>query len=144
MDSIDKLSKRAREEYNKLSQKLQDIVIADKQREPKLTEGEKSEVDALEARIEQLRPAIQKIMDLLRAKEERLAGLEKGILDKIIEGTEVDALVSELVILRPAIPLLSEAQRAAHFEVSVAEQRINKIKKEARERELRLEVENEQ
>lgn len=144
MDSIDKLSKRAREEYNKLSQKLQDIVIADKQREPKLTEGERSEVDALEARIEQLRPAIQKIMDLLRAKEERLAGLEKGILDKIIEGTEVDALVSELVILRPAIPLLSEAQRAAHFEVSVAEQRINKIKKEARERELRLEVENEQ
>jgi len=144
MDSIDKLSKRAREEYNKLSQKLQDIVIADKQREPKLTEGEKSEVDALEARIEQLRPAIQKIMDLLRAKEERLAGLEKGILDKIIEGTEVDALVSELVILRPAIPLLSEAQRAAHFEVSVAEQRINKIKKEARERELRLEAENEQ
>lgn len=144
MDSIDKLSKRAREEYNKLSQKLQDIVIADKQREPKLTEGERSEVAALEARIEQLRPAIQKIMDLLRAKEERLAGLEKGILDKIIEGTEVDALVSELVILRPAIPLLSEAQRAAHFEVSVAEQRINKIKKEARERELRLEVENEQ
>lgn len=144
MDSIDKLSKRAREEYNKLSQKLQDIVIADKQREPKLTEGEKSEVDALEARIEQLRPAIQKIIDLLRAKEERLAGLEKGILDKIIEGTEVDALVSELVILRPTIPLLSKALRAAHFEVSVAEHRINKIKKEARERELRLEVENEQ
>lgn len=144
MDSIDKLSKRAREEYNKLSQKLQDIVIADKQREPKLTEGERSEVAALEARIEQLRPAIQKIMDLLRAKEERLAGLEKGILDKIIEGTKVDALVSELVILRPAIPLLSKALRAAHFEVSVAEQRINKIKKEARERELRLEVENEQ
>jgi hypothetical protein len=84
---------------------------------------------------------IQKLLDLINAKDARLKFLNRNIHTMIIDGGDVDALVAEYVLLAPAIQLLSEAHRSTSMENAIAESKIKDLKEAARQRELRQEVE---
>ncbi len=136
MDKLASLSKKAREEYEKLAQKLNEIVSADRQREPKLTPQEVNEIATCQERIERMRPVTERLKDLIRSKEERLTVLERDNIQMIIDGSDPDALVAEQALLKPALNLLSDAFRVAATEGSMSEARIAQIKDLARTREI--------
>ena len=138
---MDNLSMKAREEYKKLQQKLQEIIAADKVREPKLTDEEKVEIAALEARIEKNRPINEKLLNMIKTKDARLKFLERNGQQLIIEGGDVDAIVTERELLKPALILLEETYRSTMMENANAESNIRRIKEAARQRELRQEAE---
>lgn len=139
---MENLSKIAREELNKLQAKIQEVITADKQREPKLTDDEKVEMASMEARIEKSRPIKERLLDLINSKETRLKFFEQNIHTMIIEGGDVDALVAEFELLKPAIQILSEAHRSTSMVISVAESKIQHLKEAARLREIRQEAKN--
>lgn len=130
------LSKSAKEEYDKLTQRLQRVVAEDKVREPKLTDEEKTELAAQEACIKKYIPVIQKFEDLINTKTERLNLLERNGQTMVLEGADVDALVAETILLKPALEYLEGAIRMASLESNNAKSRIDKIKESARKREL--------
>lgn len=141
---MENLSKIAQEKINELKMKMQDIVDQDKQREPKLTPEEKAEIATAAALLEKNRPVNEKLLNLIQTKDARLKLLERDQQKILIEGGDVDALVSELALLKPALQLLEETRRATMMECAIAENRIKKIKENARDREIREEVKNEQ
>jgi len=134
------LSKSAREEYDKLTQRLQRVVAEDKVREPKLTDEEKTELAAQEACIKKYIPVIQKFENLINTKTERLKFLEWNGQIMVLEGADVDALVTESILLKPALDYLEGAIRMAYLESNNTKSRIDKIKEAARKRELQEEV----
>lgn len=137
---INLLSAQAKEKYFKLQQQLQEVVSADRVREPKLTDAEKAEVSTLEASLEKTRPVSQRLRDLIRTKDERLKYLERNSQKIIIEGGDVDELATELALLRPALELLESAYNSTNSEINVAEHGIRRIKENARTREVRHEA----
>jgi hypothetical protein len=141
---VDNLSKSAREEIGALAQKMEAIAAADQVREPKLTPEEKSEIATAAALLEKYRPVNEKLLNLIQTKDARLKFLELNSQKIIIDGDDVDALVSELALLKPALQLLEETRRATMMECAIAENKIKKIKENARVREIREEVKNEQ
>jgi hypothetical protein len=136
-----KLTRAAQQEIDKLTQKLREVVDADKAREPKLTGDEKAEVATLEARIKYLNPRSQKLEKLIVEKEARQKYFDWHLTDMVIDGNGegLDNLVSEVSKLKPSIQLLAVALTAALNESSQADSKIKDIKDKARERELREE-----
>lgn len=134
---INLLSAQAKEKYNKLQQQLQEIVSADRVREPKLTDAEKAEVSTLEASLEKNRPVSQRLLGLIRTKDERLKYLERNSQTIIKDGGDVDELATELALLSPALDLLESAYNSTNHEINVCEHDIRRIKEKARERENR-------
>jgi hypothetical protein len=133
------LTQKAKLMVDELKAKIEGVVNADRTREPKLTDGEKTEIAALTARIEYLRPVNQKLEALLEAKDARQKYLDRNMTFAIIDGEDVDALMQELVLLKPTLMAVSGALTTALSESGMANQRILKIKENARAREVQSE-----
>ena len=134
-----KLSKAAREKYNQLLGQVQELISGDENREPRLTETEKAEVEGLEARRAQLKPIIPKLNKSLDERTARRGILQRNITTMVIDGGNVDELADEINRLERTIEILSEALRSALFENAAGAQSIANIKERARNRELREE-----
>jgi len=136
MNTMQNLSKAAREEYERLTRKLTEIVNTDRERDPKLTEEEKSEIAVIQETINRLQHVVENINIRILEREKRREVLERDSVQMIIEGEDVDALVSERAMINPVIQLLSDVYREAATQGSMSEMRIKKIKEQARAREL--------
>ena len=137
---INLLSAQAKEKYNKLQQQLQEIVSADRVREPKLTDEEKAEVATNEACLAEKRPVSEKLLNLMKTRRERLNFLVTSSISILQKGGDVDALVTEKAMLSDAVQLLEEAYNQTNREINVAEGGIRRLKEKAREREIRHEA----
>ncbi len=137
---MDDLSRKAREEYDRLQREAQAVIEADKQREPKLTEEEAAEILTLNATIKKNGPINERLLKQIIAKSERLKFLERNSQKLVSEGEDVDKVVSELVLLPQALELLEATRRAANMETTVSVNRIERIKATARVREIREEA----
>lgn len=136
---MENLSKLAREKYEELQRKLEAIVTADAQREPKLTQAEKARIATLEARVAELRPVIQRLHAELEKRDARSLYLAQNARAMVIAGDDIDKLVTERVLSKPAIQLLAQTSHDVQLESGMAEMEINQIKTEARARELEAE-----
>lgn len=134
---MENLSKKAKEVYNKLQQQMQEVIAADKVREPKLTEAEKANIVTWEARIEKNKPILARLLNMIETKDARLTYLERNGQQLITDGGDVDELVAERELLKPALQLLSETHRAVSMEITIDESNIQKTKEAARARELK-------
>lgn len=136
---MENLSKLAREKYEELQRKLEAIVTADAQREPKLTQAEKARIATLEARVAELRPVIQRLHAELEKRDARSLYLAQNARAMVIAGDDIDKLVTERVLSKPAIQLLAQTSHDVQLESGMAEMEINQIKENARARELEAE-----
>ncbi|MEN6386006.1 MAG: hypothetical protein ABFD79_12535 [Phycisphaerales bacterium] len=138
---MENLSRAAQKTYDELAKKMQDLVSADKKREPKLNEAEKNEINALETRIQYLEPRKDNLEKILAGKDARKKYIEENLLNLMIDKQdEIDALVNEYMHLGVATNLISEAFLANHQECELSKTKIGIIKERARARELREEA----
>lgn len=136
---MENLSKLAREKYEELQRKLEAIVTADAQREPKLTQAEKARIATLEARVAELRPVIQRLHAELEKRDARSLYLAQNARAMVIAGDDIDKLVTERFLSKYVIQLLAQTSQAVQQESGMADEEINQIKENARARELEAE-----
>jgi chromosome segregation ATPase len=133
---VSRLSGKAREEYDRLQAAIGNLIIQDKNREPKLTDAEQAEIATLEARIERVTPQISSLQEQLRVRQERLKDLGQRAAFLVLDGSDLGELVDELIRLRPMVEILQDAFSLALRENSTCQNSIMRIKRAAREREV--------
>lgn len=131
-----KLSKQVRAKVENKMAEVADLVDRDRRREPKLTEAERAEVASLEALIAELTPAIPQLTAKLEAAEARRKEIARMGIIWVRKGEDPARLADELNRLPTQTRLTADALRAALSEKEISKRRIEKIKEEAREREV--------
>jgi DNA helicase HerA-like ATPase len=133
---MNKLSKQAKEEYEKLEKGLQAIINRDRVREPKLTESEKVRIADLTDQVKEYEPILPRLENELAEKNVRLKELTMNAAHMVVGGADAIAIAQEYLVIRQAYLLLEEAHRLASAEYNGAKIEIEKIKQDARKREL--------
>ncbi|MEL7657426.1 MAG: hypothetical protein AAGU75_16150 [Bacillota bacterium] len=133
---MNNLSRRASETVKDLEKQIEQVISADRVREPKLTEDERKEVIELEAVVKLYAPRMVDLNDKIVSAEARLKEVRCHYYDWIFDGKETpDSVTKELVNLPVFINVLYDTFKVAMSFHNDAMSRINKIKDLARERE---------
>ena len=133
---MDKLSKQARDEYEKLQARMQALIDRVRVREPKLTEEERAKVAELTGQAEQSKARAEELEKEVIAHDTRLKELERYSVDMVIAGKDACKLAEEALIVKYALSLLETAFSTLSSQHGKAINDIQAIKSLARKREL--------
>lgn len=135
-----RISRKAQQVVDDLKKQIDAVINQDLSREPKLTESEALEVASLQARIQELEPAIPKFQKMFDEKLARLNQLKDNFgWEMAIAGENVDVLVDEMIHLEYAVKFLEDALIYATRMDGLARAGIDSIKKSARRKEQEAE-----
>ena len=135
-----KLTKAANDRVEELKQKINDIVNADRVREPKLTDEEKQRIIELEKTIKKYQPLFEGYSKIYDGEEADYKKLDREAIDLILSGeSTLEEVTGKLMLLRELLPLAFDTARAAGNYANRAASEIEHIKKVAREREIQNE-----
>ena len=133
---MSKLSESAASMVMDLQTKIAQIVRSDAEREPKLTVEEQSEVIELTAIMDFMDERLPEVSKELEEVQIRLDELRRLGVDKVLAGEKSEVLAKELAILGIREGLLTKATGQAVFARNSSDGRIQKIKSDARAREV--------
>lgn len=135
-----KLTKAANDRVEELKQKINDIVNADRIREPKLTDEEKQRVIELEKTVKKYKPLFEGYSKIYDREEADYKKLNREAIDLILSGeSTLEEVTGKLMLMRELLPLAMDTARAANNYANIAAVEIENIKRDAREREIQNE-----
>jgi len=138
IDNEPKLSSKASQIVEKLKSEINQVINADRVREPKLTPDETQEIAKLEGDIAKYKPWMDRLVTQLEEKQQQLNELNGNFMELIVcEEKTIEWIASEMAILPSMISILKETHRYVSYVANSSDLRIKAIKEIAREREVK-------